>query len=45
MKDYQKSIKSILNEYSVDIEKGLDKEEVLKRKEKYGPNELREKEK
>ncbi len=45
MKDYQKSIKSILNEYSVDIEKGLDKEEVLKRKEKYGPNELREKRK
>jgi len=26
MKDYQKSIKSILNEYSVDIEKGLEKE-------------------
>lgn len=45
MNDYQKTIESILEEQSVDIKKGLSKEEVLKRQEKYGPNELREKRK
>jgi len=45
MNDYQKTIKSILEEHSVDIKKGLSNEEVAKRQEKYGPNELREKRK
>lgn len=45
MNDYQKAIELILEEQSVDIKKGLSNEEVVKRHEKYGPNELREKRK
>jgi Ca2+-transporting ATPase len=45
MNDYQKSIKEVLETHSVDIREGLSTEEVLKRQEKYGLNELREKKK
>ena len=45
MNDYQKTIKQILEEQSVDKKIGLSSEEVLNRQEKYGLNELREKKK
>ncbi len=45
MNDYQKTIKEILEEQSVDIKKGLSTEEVIKRQEELGLNELREKKK
>ena len=45
MNEYQQSIKEILEEQSVDIKNGLSTEEVLKRQEIYGLNELREKKK
>jgi len=45
MNEYQKSREEILSEQAVDYERGLSSEEVIKRQEKYGPNELREKKK
>lgn len=45
MNYYDKSVEQILKEQSVDIKKGLSNEEVLRRQEKYGLNELREKKK
>ncbi|HOO43528.1 MAG TPA: HAD-IC family P-type ATPase, partial [Bacillota bacterium] len=45
MKDYQKTVEQIIQEQSVNIDKGLSKDEVLQRQELYGPNELREKRK
>jgi len=45
MNYYEKNVKQILKEQSVDIKKGLSFEEVSKRQEKYGFNELREKKK
>lgn len=41
-KYYQKNIEDIINEFETDIEKGLSIEEVKRRQEKYGPNELEE---
>lgn len=43
-KYYQKNIEDIINEFETDIEKGLSIEEVKRRQEKYGPNELEEQE-
>lgn len=43
MQDYEKSIKQVLKDQSVDPKKGLSAEEVLKRQEEFGLNELREK--
>ncbi|XFA98300.1 calcium-translocating P-type ATPase, PMCA-type [Candidatus Izemoplasma sp. B36] len=45
MNDYQKTSEQILEEQSVDKKIGLSNEEVLKRQERYGLNELREKKK
>ncbi len=45
MNDYQKTVKEILDEHSVDIQQGLSSEEVARRQEQYGLNELREKRK
>ena len=45
MLDHEMSIKQILENQNVDIKKGLSTEEVLKRQEQYGLNELREKKK
>ncbi|MBN2540582.1 MAG: cation-translocating P-type ATPase [Bacilli bacterium] len=45
MNDYQKTIQTVLEEQAVDIENGLSNEEVLKRQEEFGLNELREKKK
>jgi len=45
MNYYEKNVEQILKEQSVDIKKGLSLEEVSKRQEKYGFNELREKKK
>lgn len=43
-KYYQKNIEDIINEFETDIEKGLSIEEVKRRQEKYGTNELEEQE-
>ena len=45
MNYYEKNVKQILKEQSVEIKKGLSTEEVAKRQEQYGMNELREKKK
>ncbi|XMB71722.1 calcium-translocating P-type ATPase, PMCA-type [Mycoplasmatota bacterium WC30] len=45
MNDYLKTIKEVLEEQSVDIKNGLSTEEVNKRQEEFGLNELREKKK
>ena len=42
---YNKGIQSVSEELSVDVTKGLSKDEVAKRLDKYGHNELKEKEK
>ncbi|MHB1393362.1 MAG: calcium-translocating P-type ATPase, SERCA-type [Clostridia bacterium] len=42
---YNKGIQSVSDELSVDVKKGLSKDEVSKRLDKYGHNELKEKEK
>lgn len=43
MNDYQKTTQQLLDEQSVNIDKGLSDQDVLERQELYGPNELREK--
>ena len=43
-KFYQKNIEDVMDELETDIEKGLSIEEVKRRQEKYGPNELEEQE-
>ncbi|MCK4552217.1 MAG: cation-translocating P-type ATPase [Tenericutes bacterium] len=45
MNEYKQTTKEILDEQSVSIKQGLSTEEVLKRQEQYGLNELREKKK
>jgi len=45
MQDYEKSIKQVLEDQSVNPKKGLSTEEVQKRQEEFGFNELREKKK
>lgn len=45
METYKQTVEAILKEQNVVLKKGLSSEEVLKRQEKYGKNELREKKK
>ena len=43
-KYYQKNIEEVMKELETDLEKGLSTEEVKRRQDKYGPNELEEQE-